>query len=79
MFGNARELRIASAHRASTTKRVLSTPAAHTPAFTCMEWLLAGQGLALHLPALPPGVRGQETLVQPERVALVPEAWWPKW
>jgi hypothetical protein len=49
---------------------------AHT-AFTCMEWLLAGQGLALRLPALPPQVRGSETQMQPERVALLPEAWWP--
>jgi len=47
-------------------------------AFTCLEWLLAGHGLALRLPALPPHVRGRETQMQPERVALVPEAWWPR-
>ncbi|HEV2753864.1 MAG TPA: replication-relaxation family protein, partial [Solirubrobacteraceae bacterium] len=50
---------------------------AHT-AFTCIEWLLAGHGLALRLPALPPQARGSETPMRPERVALVPEAWWPK-
>jgi hypothetical protein len=50
---------------------------AHT-AFTCMEWLLAGHGLALRLPTLPPQVRGSETQMTPQRVALVPEAWWPR-
>jgi len=49
---------------------------AHT-AFTCMEWLLAGEPLALRLPALPPQVRGSETELRPERVALLPEDWWP--
>ncbi|MCP9491541.1 MAG: type IV secretion system DNA-binding domain-containing protein [Solirubrobacteraceae bacterium MAG38_C4-C5] len=46
-------------------------------AFTCMEWLLAGDGIALRLPDLPPKARGSETQMRPERVALVPEAWWP--
>jgi hypothetical protein len=49
---------------------------AHT-AFTCMEWLLAGEPLALRLPPLPPEVRGRETEMRPERVALLPEQWWP--
>jgi hypothetical protein len=49
---------------------------AHT-AFTCMEWLLAGEAIALRLPALPPEVRGSETELKPERVALLPEQWWP--
>jgi hypothetical protein len=49
---------------------------AHT-AFTCMEWLLAGEAVALRLPALPPEVRGSETPLKPERVALLPEEWWP--
>jgi hypothetical protein len=49
---------------------------AHT-AFTCMEWLLAGEAIALRLPALPPDVRGSETPLKPERVALLPEEWWP--
>lgn len=48
---------------------------AHT-AFTCIEWMLAGRGLALTLPPLPPGVRGKETRMQPCRTALLPEAWW---
>ena len=30
---------------------------AHT-AFTCLDWLLAGQALALRLPRLPPQARG---------------------
>jgi hypothetical protein len=42
-----------------------------------MEWLLGGHGLALRLPAQPPHVRGSETQMRPERVALIPEAWWP--
>jgi len=50
---------------------------AHT-AFTCMEWLLAGEPLALRLPALPPQVRGGDTELRPERVALLPEEWWPQ-
>jgi len=50
---------------------------AHT-AFTCMEWLLAGEAMALRLPALPPQVRGSETELRPERVALLPEEWWPR-
>jgi hypothetical protein len=49
---------------------------AHT-AFTCMEWLLAGEAIALRLPMLPPEVRGRETEIKPERVALLPEQWWP--
>lgn len=49
---------------------------AHT-AFTCLDWLLAGQALALRLPALPPQVRGTQTELQPERVALMPPQWWP--
>jgi hypothetical protein len=49
---------------------------AHT-AFTCLDWLLAGQAFALRLPPLPPHVRGQETELQPQRVALLPEQWWP--
>jgi hypothetical protein len=48
----------------------------HT-AFTCMEWLLGGEALALQLPQLPPGVRGRETELRPQRVALLPEQWWP--
>jgi hypothetical protein len=43
----------------------------------CMEWLLAGEPIALRLPALPRGVRGRETELKPERVALLPEEWWP--
>lgn len=46
-------------------------------AFTCLEWLLGGQALALRLPALPPRVRGVEAELRPERVALLPEEWWP--
>jgi hypothetical protein len=42
-----------------------------------MEWLLAGQAFALRLPALPPEVRGREAELKPERVALLPEGWWP--
>jgi hypothetical protein len=49
---------------------------AHT-AFTCLDWLLAGQALALRLPPLPPKVRGQHTELRPEHVALLPEEWWP--
>jgi Replication-relaxation/Type IV secretion-system coupling protein DNA-binding domain len=49
---------------------------AHT-ALTCMDWLLAGQALALRLPPLPPDVRGRHTELRPERVALLPENWWP--
>ena len=45
--------------------------------FTCIEWLLAGAALALRLPAVPPGVRGSETSMRPERVALLPDEWWP--
>jgi hypothetical protein len=43
----------------------------------CLEWLLAGQAIALRLPALPPQVRGSETQMQAQRVALLPEPWWP--
>jgi len=49
---------------------------AHT-AFTCIDWVLAGQPLALRLPPLPPQVRGRDTELRPERVALLPETWWP--
>ncbi|MGI8944774.1 MAG: replication-relaxation family protein [Thermoleophilaceae bacterium] len=49
---------------------------AHT-AFTNLDWLLAGQALALQLPPLPPHVRGQHTEPRPGRVALLPEEWWP--
>ncbi|MGH2743401.1 MAG: hypothetical protein ACRDN8_13170, partial [Thermoleophilaceae bacterium] len=49
----------------------------HT-AFTCLDWLLAGQALALRLPELPPTVRGKQTELRPERVALLPEEWWPR-
>ncbi|MDQ3647578.1 MAG: replication-relaxation family protein, partial [Actinomycetota bacterium] len=50
---------------------------AHT-AFTCLPWLLAGQALALRLPQLPPEVRGSHTELRAERVALLPEEWWPR-
>ncbi len=46
---------------------------AHT-VFACIEWLLAGPAIALRLPALPPDVRGSETAMRPEHVALLPEA-----
>jgi hypothetical protein len=49
---------------------------AHT-AFTRLDWLLAGQALALRLPALPPDARGRQTELRPERVALFPDEWWP--
>jgi hypothetical protein len=49
---------------------------AHT-AFSCMEWLLAGHAIALRLPMLPPQVRGSETELKPQRVALLSEEWWP--
>jgi hypothetical protein len=49
---------------------------AHT-AFTSMEWLLAGEAIALRLAALPPEVRATETALKPERVALLREQWWP--
>jgi hypothetical protein len=49
---------------------------AHT-AFTCLDWLLAGQAVALRLPSLPPGVRGHHTELRPELVGLLPEEWWP--
>jgi Replication-relaxation len=48
---------------------------AHT-SFTCIDWLLAGRAVALRLPTLPPQVRGRSTELRPERVALLPEAWW---
>jgi hypothetical protein len=47
-------------------------------AFTCLDWLLAGQAFALRLPSLPPQVRGPETELRPERVALLAEEWWPR-
>lgn len=50
---------------------------AHT-AFTCLDWLLGGQAFALRLPGLPPEVRGSETDLQAERVALLPAEWWPR-
>ena len=50
---------------------------AHT-AFTCLDWLLAGHAVALRLPPLPPQVRGHDTELRPERVALLPERWWPR-
>ena len=50
---------------------------AHT-AFTCLEWLLRGEAIALQLPSLPPEVRGSDTPLRPERVALLPEEWWPR-
>ena len=46
-------------------------------AFTCLDWLLAGQALVLRLPALPPDDRGRHTELRPERDALLPEEWWP--
>jgi Replication-relaxation len=49
----------------------------HT-AFTCMTWLLGGQAYALRMPPLPPGVRGRDTPLDAQAVALLPEAWWPK-
>ena len=48
---------------------------AHT-AFTTLEWLVGGLGFGLRLPALPPRVRGSDTPLRPERVALLPEEWW---
>lgn len=48
----------------------------HT-AFTCMQWLLAGYGHAMRLPDLPPRLRDHEDRMEPELVALLPEAWWP--
>jgi hypothetical protein len=48
----------------------------HT-AFTCMQWLLAGYGHAMRLPDLPPRLRDYEDRMEPELVALLPEAWWP--
>jgi hypothetical protein len=42
-----------------------------------MEWLLAGEAIALRLPTLPLEVRGRETEIRPERVSLLPEEWWP--
>jgi hypothetical protein len=42
-----------------------------------MEWLLAGEARTLRLPILPPEVCGSETELKPERVALLPEQWWP--
>lgn len=48
----------------------------HT-AFTCMPWLLAGYGHAMRLPDLPPRLRDHEDRMEPEIVALLPEAWWP--
>lgn len=50
---------------------------AHT-AFTCLEWLLAGQAVAFRLPPLPPQVRGTGTELRHERVALLPEDWRPR-
>lgn len=47
-------------------------------AFTCVAWLLAGEGFALRLDRLPPEVRGSDTeMPWPERIALFPEAWCP--
>jgi hypothetical protein len=47
----------------------------HT-AFTCIDWLLAGQAYALRM-ASTPQVAEQLTL-DADAVALLPEAWWPK-
>ena len=49
----------------------------HT-AFTCMTWLLGGRAYALRMPSTPPTVRGRDTPLEADRVALLPEAWWPK-
>ena len=49
----------------------------HT-AFTCMTWLLGGCAYALRMPATPPSLRGRDTPLEAEAVALLPEAWWPK-
>jgi hypothetical protein len=45
--------------------------------FTCLDWLLAGQALALRLPPMPAQVRGQHSDLRPGRAALLPEAWRP--
>jgi hypothetical protein len=44
---------------------------------TRLHWHIAGHVLALQLPALPPQVRGSETAIRPEQVALLREEWWP--
>lgn len=49
---------------------------AHT-VFTALEWLLGGQAIGLQLPPLPPNVRGHDGELAPERVAILPESWWP--
>lgn len=48
----------------------------HT-AFTCMNWLLAGQAYALRMAPAPPTVRGDAPW-EAEAVALLPESWWVK-
>lgn len=50
---------------------------AHT-VFSCIDWLLGGHALGLRLPPLPPAVSGSGGELQPERVALLPEEWWPR-
>ena len=49
----------------------------HT-AFTCIDWLLAGQAYALRMAAVPPERREGMLLADAEAVALLPEAWWPR-
>ena len=50
----------------------------HT-AFTCIDWLLAGQAYGLRMAAVPPAERREDALhIDAEAVALLPEAWWPR-
>jgi hypothetical protein len=49
----------------------------HT-AFTCIDWILAGQAYALRMSPVPPERRDEALRVDAEGVALLPEAWWPK-
>jgi hypothetical protein len=60
-----------------TSPRISSFPGRAHAGFTCLDWLLAGQALALRLPPMPPQVRGQHSDLRPGRAALLPEAWRP--
>ena len=48
----------------------------HT-AFTCIDWILAGQAYALRIAPVPPEPRGGALHVDAEAVVLLPESWWP--
>jgi hypothetical protein len=49
----------------------------HT-AFTCIDWILAGQAYGLRMAAVPLGEREDALHVDAEAVAVLPDAWWPR-